>query len=116
MLVSNQNPSLPKVYNNIAIKANMRPTLTYGYINSPYQQSTDLVDFDYRILEGLYYATFYRNKLIPTATGYTTNGLLTGEKIRSAAMFVMLEFTINTVPLELEFVSIGFNLSHGQTI
>lgn len=115
MCISNQNPAIPKVYNNIALKSNLAPSLSYFYNDYPYQQSTDLVDFDYNNLEGLFYATLYRNKLIPTAIGYDTNGLLTGEKMRAAGLYVLLEFTVTTTPLELEFVSIGYINSLGQT-
>jgi hypothetical protein len=116
MFVSNQNPAIPKVYNNIALKVNMKPTLTYLYTDAPVQQCSDLVDFDYRPLEGNLYAVFYRNKITPTATGYSVSGLLINEKMRSASMFIMLEFTVSITPLELEFVSVGFENSLGQTI
>lgn len=107
-------PKTPKIYNSISIEGNMRPTLTYLYNETPYQQSSDLVDYDYRPLEGVFYATIYRNKLIPTSSGYTTNGLLTGEKMRAAAMKIMLEFTVTNTPLELKFVNIIFSPSIGH--
>lgn len=114
MFVSNMIPITPKVYNNIGIESNMCPTFTYLYNEYPYQQSSDLVDYDFKNLEGIFYAAIYRNKLIPTAVGYNTNGLLTGEKMRNVAMFLMLEFTVNATPLELKFVNIGFALSRGH--
>lgn len=116
MFISNQNPSLPKVYNNISLKTNFKPSLTYFYSRSPYQQASDLVDFDYADKEGILYATLYRNKLVPTATGYTQDGLLTGEKVRTAELMVMIQFEVDTTPVEFEFVSIGFDLSRGQKI
>lgn len=116
MFVSNQTPAIPKVYNNIALKSNLKPTLTYLYNDSPCIQCSDLVDFDYRDKEGNLYATFYRNKITPTSSGYSISGLLVNEKMRGAAMKIMLEFTVSSTPLELEFVSIGFDQSRGQTI
>lgn len=114
MFVSNQEPLTPKVYDAIEIQANMKPTLTYFYNNDPYEQVTDLVDYDYRDLEGLFYSTIYRNKLIPTASGYSTNGLLTAEKIRGKTIFVMFEFVDGGEPLELEFVQLKYSLSKGH--
>lgn len=114
MPVWNMEPSSVKVYNNILLESNMVPTLTYFRSESPYQQASDLVDFDWNNLEGLYYSTIYRNKLVPTATGFNTSGLMTAEKIRTYALRVLLEFTVSTVPLELRFATIGFDISKGH--
>jgi len=114
MFVSNMLPKTPKVYNSISVESNMKPLLTYGYSATPYQQSTDLVDNDYNDLEGVYYSTFRRNKLVPTAAGYTVDGLLTGERIRTAALNIMLEFLVTNTPVELRFVNIVFSTSLGH--
>lgn len=114
MFVSNQEPTTPKVYDAIEVQANMKPTLTYFYNDYPYEQISDLVDNDYRSLEGKFYSPILRNKIVPTSTGYTTDGLLTAEKMRSRALFVMVEFTDGEEPLELEFVEIKFSLSRGH--
>lgn len=114
MLVFNQGQPLERIFNNIAIKSNLQPTYVYGYVDTPYQQCTDLVDFDFSYLGGIWYATFYRNKLQPTAIGYDQDKLLTGEKMRSAAMFILIEFEVSTQPAELEYVSIGSSQTHGQ--
>jgi hypothetical protein len=66
-------------------------------------------------LEGVFYATLYRNKIVPTNSGYTTDGLLTFEKLRNVAMKVMIEFNSTSVPLELKFVNIGYQVSRGHT-
>lgn len=115
MVISNQLPQRPKVYNNVSIEGNIKPSFTYFYNNYPYVQTSDLADIDYRDFEGVFYATLYRNKIVPTATGYTSDGLLTGEKLRNVAMKIMLEFTVSTVPLELKFVNIGYQISRGHT-
>lgn len=90
------------------------PSLTYFYVDTPYQQATDLVDFDWTNLESILYATLYRNKLVPTATGYNTNGLLTAEKIRTNALKVMVQFDVTTVLLQLRFVTVGYINSVGH--
>jgi len=115
MFVCNQIPNRPKVYNNISVDGNSAPTLTYFMVEEPYIQTSDLADFDYRNLEGILYSIIYRNKLVPTATGFQTTGLLTGDKMRGKVFKVYLEFTITNQPLELRFVEIGFALSAGHT-
>jgi len=115
MVVSNQFPSRPKVYNNVTVESNMIPVFTYFYNDFPYLQTSDLEDIDYRDWEGVYYASLYRNKIVPTNTGFTTDGLLTFEKMRNVAMKIMLEFDVTTVPCELKYLNIGFQASRGHT-
>lgn len=115
MCVSNIEPAKPKLYNNISISANLCPTFVYFYNDYPIQQSSDLVDYSFRDLEGIWYSVILRNKLVPTATGFNTNGLLTGEKMRNVAMFVLLEFSPVNTFLELKFVNFGIIPSVGHT-
>jgi hypothetical protein len=114
MGVSNMQPDIPKVYNNVAVQSNLCPTFVYFYNQYPYQQASDLVDFDFTQLEGIWYATLYRNKLVPNATGFTSDGLLTAEKMRGVTMAIMLEFTVASIFLELKFLDIGFTISRGH--
>jgi hypothetical protein len=118
MFVSNEVPTKMKVYNNITVQANMKPSFTYLYNDFPYLQTSDLLESDYREFEGIYYSPIYRNKIVPTNTGYTTDGLLTFEKMRNTAMKIMLEFNLsknNYTPAELKFVDIGYDISNGHT-
>ena len=114
MFVSNIMPQTPKSYNIISVESNLVPLFTYFYNNYPYQQASDLVDYEFKELEGVFYSTIKRNKIQPTATGYVTNTLLTGEKMRNVAMFILLEFSIKNVSLGLKFVNIDFTLSKGH--
>jgi hypothetical protein len=93
----------------------MKPDFVYFYNDFPYIQTSDLVDIDFKELEGVYYATLYRNKIIPTNTGFTTNGLLIGEYMRNVAMKIMYQFDVATEPLELKFLNIGYTISRGHT-
>lgn len=115
MCVSNMMPQQPKVYNNVSFMCNMAPTFVYFYNTYPYQQSSDLVDYSFKELEGTWYATILRNKLVPTATGYTTDGLLTAEKMRNTNMLIQIEFTVTTTNLQLRFFEIGYQASLGHT-
>lgn len=116
MFICNQQPDRPKVYNNISIEANMSPTATYFMTLYPYTQVSNLYDFDFQFKEGVLYSQIYRNTLTPSATGIRLNSTITGEKMRTNALRVMLEFTVGTVPVELRFVTLGYQLSLGHSI
>lgn len=118
MFLCNQENNRPKVYNAISIESNdgtVIPTLTYFRSESPYVQASDLKDFDYKDKEGNLYATIYRNKLVPSATGMSLDGLLTAEKMRTNVLKTMLVFTVGSEPLELRFVNVYYDISRGHT-
>ena len=124
MFVSNALPNRPKSYNSISIEGNTVPYYVYMYNDFPYQQISDLVDTDFKNLEGIWSSTFYRNIIQPTATGNTSTSRLTGERMRGVTMMFMIEFVIDTpqgfhtpttsVALGLKFVDINFTLSLGN--
>jgi hypothetical protein len=116
MVVANQVADIPKVYDNISVKANVQPYFVYFYTEYPYVQASDLVDYDpnWNNMEGVFYARLYRNKIVPTAVGFNTDGLLTAEKMRTTALRIMVEFTSVTTQLELKFIGIGYTVSRGH--
>lgn len=125
MFPANQVPNRPKVYNNISLESNLKPSLTYfrtepslstfDQYDLP-EQASDLLDFDYEVKEGNLYAALYRNKLQPTATGLDLNGLLTGEEIRALSLLVLLEFTTAvSYGLNLRFVNLNYQISGGHS-
>jgi len=117
MPVSNMFPSIPKSYNATAVESNITPLFVLLYNDYPYIQSSDLVDTDFQDgnLEGIWNAVFYRNILQPTATGFTATSRLTGERMRSVAMWFMYEFSpTGSTPLQLKFVNISFTVSLGN--
>lgn len=117
MPIYNQEGTIPKSYNAVKVEANILPSLTYFRSEVPYVQGSDLMDFDYTNLEGMYYATVYRNRIQPTASGYTTTDLLTGEKMRTYALRVLIEFEVNNnVPMQLRYLTMEYILSKGHLI
>ena len=94
-------PSQPKSYNSIAVESNLCPTMVLFYNQYPYEQQSDLANQegvqDFRDMEGVWNATLYRNILQPTAIGFTTDGRLTGERMRNTNMFIMLEFILESL-------------------
>jgi hypothetical protein len=115
MCVANSNPNIVKLYNGVSIEANMVPTWTYLYGTDPYQQTTDIMDYEYSNVEGMWYAIVKRNKLLPTQSGYTINNIVTGERMRSYTLFLLAEFTVGAIPLELRFININFDISRGHS-
>lgn len=124
MFVGNQVPNRPKVFNNISIEGNMRPSLTYFRTEPGFnsfeqydlpEQASDLMDFDFEMKEGNLYAALYRNKLQPTATGMNLDGLLTGQKMRALTLLILMEFNVTTNSLELRFVNLNYQVSAGHT-
>ena len=116
MPIYNQIPERPKVYNNASVEANTLPSLMYFMSLDPYTQVRTLQDFDWEYKEGVLYSQIYRNVLTPSATGLKPNGLVTGERMRTYALRVLLEFEPTTFPVELRFVTLGYTLSLGHTI
>jgi len=115
MFVSNFQPVTPKIYNTVAVEANMQPSYLYLYNDYPYQQISDLVDYQFRSLEGVWNATILRNIIQPTATGNVVTGRLTAERMRGVAMYFMAEFNVSgSTPLELKFFNIAFTMSTGN--
>ena len=116
MFTSNILAQIPKVYDNFVVESNLMPSFVYFYNDFPYIQTSDLANTDFRQLEGIWYANILRNKIVPTATGFTTDGLLTAEVMRNTNMFVEVDFYPDTYPLELRLVQLGMSISKGHTI
>lgn len=124
MGLSNMAPTKPKTYKNHSLQANMRPSFTYLYVDptiwagdqyNQHQQATDLISTDYNAREGQLYSLVYRNKLVPTVDGFSTNGLMSGEEMRALVLKFMLEFDVTDKPLQFKFTSFGFITSSGHT-
>lgn len=115
MFVANAKPNKPKVYTNIAIEANMAPVSAVFYSTDPYEQITDLVASDFKEKEGVWYANLWRDRLSPNVTGTAVEKMYKGDKIRSSALKVQLEFATNVKKLQLKFVNIGYHESKGHS-
>lgn len=115
MCVSNKIPQRPKVFYNISSESNLVPLFTYFYNDYPELQTSDLLYDDYNDLEGIFYATIRRNKVLLTEEGYTYDGLMTGDNMRNVAMRIMIEYDVSREFLALKFLNIGFTLSRGHT-
>jgi hypothetical protein len=116
MFTSNILSQVPKVYDNFVAESNLIPNFVYFYNNYPYIQTSDLDNTSFVDLEGIWYANILRNKIVPTATGFTTDGLLTAEVMRNTNMYVQATFSPTTSPLELRLLQLGTSISKGHII
>jgi hypothetical protein len=114
MFTSNIMQQVPKVYDNLLVESNLMPNFVYFYNNYPYIQTSDLTDVDFRDVEGIWYASILRNKIVPTATGFTTDGLLTAEVMKNTNMYVETRFSPTSTPLELRLLQLGMSISKGH--
>lgn len=115
MPVANMVPNMNKIFNAVAIEGNIQPSYVYLYCDYPYQQISDLVDYQFKPLEGVWNSVIYRNIIQPTATGNTVTGRLTDEKMRNTAMYIMLEFSPSgNSPTQLKFLNLTFTISEGN--
>lgn len=115
MFLANSLSNKPKVLNNISLEANKTPSLTYFRTETPNIQASDLMDFDWQVLEGQQYTAVYNDKLTPSATGLKPNALITGDKLRSIVLMVLMEFDVTQTLLEFRFATVGFSISLGHT-
>lgn len=113
-VVANMEPSIIKVFDGLSVEANKIPDFTYMICDSPFEQLTDIMDFEWRLVESIYYVNIKRNKKQPTQSGFSIKSLLTGDRMRSSAMKILFEFSVNNIPLNLKFLNINFELSKGH--
>lgn len=116
MNICNQTTTKPKVYNNYSAESNKAPSFIYFMNLYPYVQTSDLIDIDFKSLEGIWYAPIYRNKLDPAFGNNYPMALINGEKMRSAALYVMSEWDATTGQVTVKFNNVGYTLSIGQKV
>lgn len=119
------NPVVPliKYIESIAVEGNQEPLYVHlrAYYtfndSSPVYQSTDLVKGEFNWKEGVWYASFYRDRTTPGQSSYN-QALQTGDKIRGQWGWLMLMFypeNINGIfnNLVLNSLDIGYIVSAG---
>lgn len=115
MNLSNQQLNKPKSYNNYSAEANASPSYVYFYTKYPILQASDLQDFDFKVREGIFYATVYRNKLDPAFMD-TGEALIAGEKMRTTALYILQQWNASNGIVQVKFTNIGYTLSLGQPV
>lgn len=114
--VFNKDLDDPKVWNNLSIEGNAAPVLAYLMTQVPWLQSSDLISSDFTNREGIWYATIYNNKLDPKYQMNFSKALISGEKMRSAALYINLSFDATQGIIQIKFVNAGYDLSAGHQL
>jgi len=114
-VVANAEAGIVKIFQALSVESNKKPDWAYMECEEPFKQISDLLEYEWRDTEGIYYCTIRRNKIQPTATGFNLDGLMTGERMRSYAMKILFEFSANNIPLNLRFLNITFDISKGHS-
>lgn len=112
MGIANQNQTRPKSWNNFSAEANEVPVFVYFMSLYPNQQASELVDFQFTNLEGIWYSPILRNKFDP-AVSNLFQGLLIGEKMRTTALYYLAQWKGGGL-VQVKFVNLGYTLSLGQ--
>lgn len=111
-LYSNANPQKPKEYNNLNLQANAAPIFTHLASEFPTIQSSIVPVWTE--LEGVFYGQILRDRLTP---GYGTNyddAMFRGDKIRSVALQIYLQWDTTTHQVQAKFCNATYNFSKGQ--
>jgi|SRR5580692_5946835 hypothetical protein len=116
MFLSNQLLNKPKVYNNFSVEGSAAPSLAYFMSLYQYLQSSDLVASDFKDLEGVWYAPIYRNKLDPAFGGNYPLALTGGEKMRTAALYIMAQWDATQGIVQIKFCNVGYTVALGQKV
>lgn len=116
MCLSNEQAKKVKVYNNFGSQSNMPPSLVY--LMSLYEnlQSSDLYAYDFKNLEGNFFAPIYRNKLDPAFDNDFPAALISGEKMRTQALYMMTEYPATNGIVQVQVLGVGYTLSLGQQV
>lgn len=107
-------PSAIKDVFEIAIEGNATPNWSVLYSPYPNIQISDLVAGDYKDVEGVKYANWYRDRISPnTGTSNPDKNLYKGDFMKSATPYIMLEFDEYNSLIYINFVQMGFGISKG---
>lgn len=110
-------PSAIKDVFDIAIEGNVAPDFSVLYSEYPWIQISDLTVDNYRELEGVFYASWFRDRLsVNTGTPNPDENLYKGNIVKSAYPFAMFEFQQYANLMYINFIQIGFAISRGTQI
>jgi len=115
MFSVNDNPFDIKDLLTIAVEGKQTPSCAFIYTDYPNEQITDLINTDFTLKEGVWYASVLRDRLSPNTGSSDPNVcLLQGDPIKSATPFVWVEFQVYDEELEVNFVDAGYAVSRGH--
>lgn len=111
----NLEPSLLKDLANVALESNAAPEFSVAMATYPNVQITDLVASDYDDQQGIFYASWFTDRLDPNSVGsFGDDKLYTGSQLTDFSLYFMFEFQQYTDLFFCNFVNVGYETSRGQ--
>lgn len=110
----NEAGTVTKVYNSVSLEGDT-PDLVHVRTEVPYEQSSDIRGNEFRIKEGVNYATIQRDRLSPNATGTYFEKSLTGDHMRGEVGKFQVVFFIPANRKQMKFANIGYVPSRGHS-
>ncbi len=109
-----ETPSVIKDVFEVAIEGNVAPYFSVLMSTYPWTQLTDLSPADWKQLEGVYFASWFRDRLsVNTGTANPDENLYKGDVVKSAYPFVMFEWQQYAALMYVNFIQMGFGISRG---
>ena len=118
-IIGNQEQSLVKIWESLAIECNLVPDYVHLRTESPNVQSSDLVNDEFRSWENIWYAGILRDRLTPTLMNKTVvERLHYGDNMRGPAIRILLEWDVNTAQnnIQIKFVNLTYIDSQGYKL
>jgi hypothetical protein len=112
-IATNENPSVPKLFYNIAVEGSLWTATDLDTEDSPSQHS-EILSTDYENRENVWYALILRDENTVWLTGYRAdNPMRHGDIMRSQYLLTMME-NVDTTKATLVSAHVGFEFSKGH--
>lgn len=111
----NEAGNTVKVYESVGIEGDT-PTRMHIRTEVPYVQSTDIIDLEFVMKEGVSYAGIKRDRLSPNVTGGYNLAMWKGDRMRGEVAKFIVYYLSAAAKRALKFVNLGFDGSTGQTV
>jgi hypothetical protein len=118
VILGNADPVHVKTFNGVSVEANETPvrvvTRCFPAGSSRPEQSSDLINTDFRDYEGIVHANLLRDRLTP---GYPTadEALMAGDTMRNTVLYLWFIFDASVGIVQVKTVNVTYNLSIGST-
>lgn len=113
--VHNTDGNTVKVYNNVAVEGDT-PNRMHFRTEVPNVQSSDLVDSEFSVREGVSYSDILMDRLSPNTTGTFEQKLFKGDRVRGEVCKFIYFLSVPTTRKSFKFINIGFTPARGQNV
>jgi hypothetical protein len=113
--VHNEAGNTVKVYDSVGIEGDT-PTRVHIRTEVPYVQSSDIIDSEFIMKEGVSYAGVKRDRLSPNIAGGYNLAMWSGDRMRGEVAKFIVYYLSAATKKALKFMNLGFNGSTGQSV